>query len=289
MMFDAVLRCLPIPLGRELIRVARTRREGIAGISELHLTIGRRSFVRIGREQIFLGVEVTVSDMESTVRRLCQGAIYAHRDTITEGYISLEGGIRVGICGQARYESDRLVGVSDVSSLLFRIPTATSDLADELYSAWCITRHGMLIYSAPGVGKTTALRTLVGIMAEKCPEQRVAVVDERCEFSVTECRRLGVMLLRGYRRADGMEIALRTMSPTVIAVDEIGTRRESDAMTESLNSGVKLIATAHATDKYELEKRGGTQPFLEAGVFDVFFGIFHTDAGYSCKIEDLVC
>ena len=90
-------------------------------------------------------------------------------------------------------------------------------------------------------------------------------------------------------RADGMEIALRTMSPSIIAVDEIGARRESDAMVESLNSGIKIIATAHARDRCELEKRGGLAPFLKAGAFDVFFGIFHTDAGYSCKIEDLVC
>ncbi len=288
-MFDGILRCLPAPFAREVVRLAQTRKGGALGVSEVHMTLGRRSFVRIGREQIFLCVEVTASDMESTVHRLCQGAIYAHRDTITEGYISLDGGVRVGICGQARYESDRLVGVSEVSSLLFRIPTATSSLADELYAAWCHTRRGMLIYSAPGVGKTTALRTLVGMIANNSPEQRVAVVDERCEFSVAECRRLGVMLLRGYRRSEGMEIALRTMSPTVMAVDEIGARSESDAMTESLNSGVKLIATAHATDRYDLERRGGTQPFLTAYVFDVFFGIFHTDVGYSCKVEDLVC
>lgn len=288
-MFNAVLRMLPTDVGREVVRLSRSRRAGLGGVSELHLTLGRRSSVLIGTERIYLGVDITADDMESTVYRLCQGAVYAHRDTITDGYISLEGGIRVGICGQARYESDRLVGVSDVSSLVFRVPTAVSSLADELYTAWCGIRRGMLIYSAPGVGKTTALRTLVSMIAERCPNERVAVVDERCEFSLAECRRTGVILLRGYRRADGMEIALRTMSPTVIAVDEIGARGESDAMTESLNSGIRLIATAHATDRCDLDRRGGIAPFLRAGAFDAFFGIFHTDMGYSCKIEELVC
>ena len=79
------------------------------------------------------------------------------------------------------------------------------------------------------------------------------------------------------------------MSATVIAVDEIGARTESLAMAESLNSGVKLIATAHAADRSGLEKRGGFAPFDNAEVFDVFFGIFHTDTGYSCKIEEKVC
>lgn len=288
-MFTGILRCLPAAVGRELSRLARTRKGGIDRLSELHLTLGTRSSVLLGGERIFLGTEVTPSDMECTVHKLCGGAVYAHRDTITEGYISLDGGIRAGICGQARYESDKLVGVSDVSSLVIRLPTVSSSLSGELLAAWQSVKHGMLIYSAPGVGKTTALRTLVGMIAEACPCERIAVVDERCEFSVLDCRRLGVMLLRGYKRAEGMEIALRTMSPTVIAVDEIGARTESAAMAESLNSGVKLIATAHATDRCELERRGGFEPFIKACAFDVYFGIFHTDGGYSCKIEELVC
>lgn len=288
-MFDGIIGCLPERVGRELLRIAHTRRGGVGQISEIHITLGRRSSALIGGERVIIGVEVTSHDMDITVHRVCGGAIYAHRDTISDGYVSLRGGVRVGICGQARYESDRLVGVSEVSSLVFRIPTAASSLKDELFSAWQGTKRGMLIYSPPGVGKTTALRTLVGMIAKECPFERVAVVDERCEFSVDECRRLGVMLLRGYKRADGIEIALRTMSPTVIAVDEIGARRESDAMTESLNSGIRLIATAHAKERAELGSRGGVEPFLQVGAFDVFFGIFHTDAGYSCKIEELVC
>ena len=288
-MLASILHNLPQNVRQALFHVARTRKGGIDDVSELHLTIGRRSSVKIGGERIFIGADVSSSDMEATVYRLCGGAVYAHRDTITDGYISLVGGIRVGVCGQARYESGRLVGVSDVSSLVFRVPTARSSLAESLYSAWQGVRCGMLIYSPPGVGKTTALRTLVGMIGERCTDERVAVVDERCEFSVDECRNIGVMLLRGYKRADGMEIALRTMSPTVIAVDEIGARSESDAMTQSLNSGVRLIATAHASTRSELERRGGFAPFIKACAFDVYFGIFHTDKGYSCKIEELVC
>ncbi len=288
-MFGNILCCLPTNVGRELSRLARTRSGGISSVSELHLTIGRRSSVLIGGERIFLGVDVSIQDMEGVVYKLCKGAVYAHRDTMTDGYISLDGGIRVGVCGQARYESDRLVGISEISSLVFRVPTASSSLADELFSAWQSTQKGMLIYSAPGVGKTTALRTLVSMIATDRPDERIAVVDERCEFSVAECRRLGVMLMRGYKRADGMEIALRTMSPTVIAIDEIGARGESDAMTESLNSGVRLIATAHALGRSALSLRGGFAPFLKAAVFDTFFGIFHTDTGYYCKVEENVC
>lgn len=283
----ALLECLPSALRRELLGVARSRVGGVDAYSEIHMTVGRQSSVVTGTERVFLTSEITAADMQRTVAALCEGSVYAHRDTIADGYISLGCGIRVGLCGQARYERGRLVGVSDVTSLVIRIPTARSSLLGELYSAWSETERGMLIYSVAGGGKTTALRTLSSYIA-MTERTRVAVIDERCEFSVQECRRCGIMLFRGYRRADGMEIALRTMTPDVLVVDEIGGSSESCAMLESLNSGVRLLATAHASSLDSLVKRNGIAPFLDKDIFDTFFGIFHTDGTYSAKMERIL-
>ncbi len=282
--YNALFACMPTTVRRELVSVANSRIGGVDSYSEIHLTVGTRSSVVSLSERIFLTASITESDMQSTVAALCEGSVYAHRDTIAGGYISLDCGIRVGICGQARYERGTLVGVSDISSLVIRIPTASSSLSAELYDAWQRTEHGMLIYSAPGVGKTTALRTLVSRIAIE-ERARIAVIDERCEFSVDECRRCGVMLFRGYKRADGMEIALRTMTPDVLAVDEIGSRAESDAMLESLNSGVRILATAHGESVESLSLRGGIRTFMDNYIFDTYFGIFHTDGIYFSKIE----
>ena len=284
--FSAIFDAVPRRAAYEIERIASQRCSGVGGISELHLCVGRKSSLIIERERVFLGCPVSADDMRDTVARLCEGAVYAHRDTISAGYISMPSGVRVGIVGRARYENDRAVGISEVSSLVFRVPTQSSSLLPELYSAWERTERGMLVYAKAGVGKTTALRSLSAEIALR-EKVRIVVVDERCEFSREECEARGIVLMRGYRRAQGMEIALRTMSPDIIVVDEIGAHAESVGMVHSLNSGVKLIATAHANTRESLYKRMGLAPFFEAGAFDTLFGIFYTDATYSSKMEKI--
>ena len=280
--YERIFNILPQAMSGELRRIAASRR---VGFSEFHLCVGSRSSVSYLRERIFLSSALTPDDMRSVVMRLCRGALYAYRDTITDGYICMEDGIRVGICGQARYESGRLVGVSDITSLLFRIPSSDSSLTGELYSAFSECRQGMLIYAVAGGGKTTALRSLTSRLAEGKRGARICVIDERCEFSVEECSRCGIDLFRGYKRSDGMNIALRTMAPDVIAVDEIGGRAEAEDMLDSLNSGVKIIATAHASSLEELKRRRSIEPFFEYGIFDRFVGIYNEGGVYRCRTD----
>ena len=276
---------LPSGVKRELFSIASSRKGGYLGFSELRLSVGCRSSVVSRGERIYLGSRISPSDIGEVVRRICKGALYAYRDTITEGYLALEGGVRVGVCGHARYEGDRLVGISDISSLVFRIPTATSELIDQLIEAFNESRRGMLIYSKVGGGKTTALRSLVSAISVGKGAMRVAVVDERCEFSPEECARCGVDLLRGYKRALGVEIALRSMAPEVVVIDEIGARREAEAMIDSMNSGVRILASAHAASLSELKRRSSLIPFFEHGIFDTYIGIFNTDGVFRCEIS----
>lgn len=213
--------------------------------------------------------------------------MYAHRDNIKEGYLTVDGGVRVGICGQARYEGGAFVGVSSISSLVFRIPTAASSNAGLLYDAWQECKKGMLIYSPPGVGKTTALRSLVGMLGEGRFGLQVVVVDERCEFIPGDYKSASVDILRGYRRAEGIEIALRVLSADVICVDEIGCSGEAKAILESLNSGVKFIASAHASSYAELTQRVNIKTLLDGGVFDVFVGLSLRDGARVAEITRL--
>jgi stage III sporulation protein AA len=270
---EKVLYALPLRIRGEILRLVDSRGVGVGGISEIRLrTVGKNS-VTVSGEKVPLASSVSPEDMSKTVSVLCGGSLYANRDGIREGYISLPGGVRVGVCGEARYDGGKLVGISNITSLVFRIPTDSFFGSGALYEAWLSCRHGMLIYSPPGVGKTTALRTLVGLIAGGRSGEEVCVVDERREFSHESYNRASVDILRGYKRAEGMEIALRTLSPGVIAVDEVGRLSEAEAMLESMNSGVKIIATAHSGSLDELRKRANMKPFFAAGIFDVFVGI----------------
>lgn len=287
--YSEIYSALPSVLLSEIKRISSGFSGGIYAVSEIRLVRGGGSSFIMGGRRYRLYSVLSRDELEEVFFKVCSGAIYAHRDTVTEGYVCTTEGVRVGVCGTARYDGGRLVGVSDVNALVFRIPTAESSLKEELYNAYKECERGLLIYSRAGVGKTTALRTLVPLIAKREPRENIAVVDERCEFDPAVCESHGVMLLRGYDRARGMEIALRTLTASVIVIDEIGGRSESDGLLSSLLSGVKFVATAHAECFSDLKNRSGVKPLVDRDVFDVFFGIRYTDRGYSCEVEKREC
>ena len=287
--YSEIYSLLPSALVSEIKRVADGFLNGTSLVSEIRLVRGSGSSFIMNGQRYKLYTKLFRDELEEVFFKICSGAIYAHRDTVSEGYVCTGGGIRVGVSGTARYDCGKLVGVSDINALVFRIPTAESTFKEELYESYLKCKRGLLIYSKAGVGKTTALRTLVPLIAKRDPRENIAVVDERCEFDPAVCEENGVMLLRGYDRARGMDIALRTLSAGVIVIDEIASVGESGEILSSLLSGVKFIATAHANHLSELLERSCVKPLVETGVFDVFFGIRYTDRGYSCEVEQREC
>ena len=264
---------IPIQIKEEVSRISLSRGVGLCSVSEIRLRAHGRNSVIILGERIYLSARISAEDIARTFFLICEGAVYAQRESIKDGYVTLYGGVRVGICGQARYDGGHLVGVSNISSLVFRIPTAAFSDAASLYDAFVKCERGMLIYSPAGAGKTTALRTLAAMIGSGKGAEQVAVIDERGEFIFEDYINASVDILRGYKRADGMEIALRTLSPTVIVVDEVGRVREAEAMLESLNSGVRVLASAHSNSFAELKKRVALKPFFENKIFDAYAGI----------------
>ena len=280
-----VISLLPRGVRDEILRVAGSRRSGVDGISEIMLRREGRSGVVIGGERLGLAYRITREECEWLFGRLIDGALYAHRDSIAEGYISLEGGVRVGISGSARYESDRLVGISDIRSLLFRIPTGRCDFSEELYSVYKAgIRQGMLIYSPPGVGKTTALRALAHRIGSERLGVRVAVVDERCEFSERDYRDCEVDILRGYKRREGVEIATRTLSPGLIVIDEIGSD-DAESLLDVVKCGIPLIATAHAASFEEVRAKPALRRLYSSSVFSVFVGLSRMGGKYILSVD----
>lgn len=252
-------------------------------VSEIHIVKGSGSSIRLISRNIYLGVTVSERDIEEIVSRITGRALYAYRDTIKEGYLSLEGGIRVGVCGQARYEGDRFVGISRVTSLLIRLPRMECPFVDRLLEAFMESERGLLIFAPGAGGKTTALRALIRRLGEN-RAGRISLIDERGEIADADFLGLDVDVFSGYRRGEGMQIALRVMSPEILAVDEIGTSRESEEMLDSLLGGARLIATAHARSFEEVKRRKNIVPFIELGVFDRYAGIYRKNNGFECEI-----
>ena len=279
---ELVYAALPIRIKRAVERAAEFC--GLCPL-EIHICLGSGSSVRFASGKTYLGVSVFERDIENILAEFTGRALYAHRDTLREGFLSLGGGVRVGVCGQARYEGGSLVGVSSVSSLLIRIPTSECSFADRLADAFLVCKRGMLIFAPPSGGKTTALRALILRLSE-LGAGRISIIDERGELDTGAFAFCDVDLFRGYRRSQGMEIALRVMSPEIIAVDELGSGAENCEILESLFGGVRFIATAHASSLEELKKRKNLEPFFRMEAFDSYARIFRSDRGFECEIID---
>lgn len=284
---DRVIDLLPSAMRDEIRRLASGRRTGTRGIREIRLRRMGLCSILIGRERLALCLTPSRLEMDELILRLTEGAMYAHRDSIASGYISIGDGIRVGICGHAAYENNRLVGTDDMRSLLFRIPSGECDIEEELREIYGEgIGRGMLIYSPPGVGKTTALRSLAGIIGGGSSPRRVVIVDERCEFSEEDYRGCEVDILSGYKRSEGVEIATRTLSPEVIVIDEIGAE-DARSLLSVARCGVPLIASAHASDREELFIRPAISDLLSLGVFSVLVGLSCLDGRYSLRVDRL--
>lgn len=282
-----ILELLPTELAMEIERIALTRRGGISGIREISLRRFGSSEMNLLGEVIALRCEIDAYGMEILIQKLTKGALYAHRDSIASGYISVGDGIRVGVVGSANYEGGRMVGISAISSLNFRIPTGECAFSEEIYSIYTSgIGAGMLIYSPPGVGKTTALRSLAKSIGGGDNSARVIIVDERGEFPEDDFAGCRVDVLRGYKRREGIEIATRTMSAELIIIDELGA---DDAMSivDVVRCGVPIIASVHAASFQELKGKVSLRPLFECSSFDLAVGIEVKGKKYLLRVDKL--
>lgn len=219
-------------------------------VSEIHLRRGRRVVVSMGESNLLLDTVLRGEEIERVVEGLCEGSFYAHVDRLRAGYLSF-GGVRVGLCGQVATESGRICGVSDIFSLCIRLPHRVNldmRFLRPLLASFPVPR-GLLAFSPPGGGKTTFLRECARELASGEKPLRVAVVDTREELSYSlESPELNIDLLCGYPKAEGIEIAVRSLGSQVIVCDELGDAEEIASILAMRDGGVPLIASAHGAD-----------------------------------------
>ncbi len=253
----------------ELIKSGKMR---APDISEIRLRVSGDSSVSYLGENILLGEMVSPGEISECITKLCRGSVYAHMDTIRAGYIRVGDGIRVGVCGRLAADGRAVCEITSVNIRIAHIIRGVSERFIRLcYDPPRI--NSLLIYSSPGIGKTTVLReTAVRLGGEF--SRRVALIDTRGElyiekmFSGTVCD-----VLSGYPRALGIEIATRTLSPEVIICDELGDADEARELLSAQNTGVPIIASAHASSLAELLARPNIRMLHDAGIFSGYVGL----------------
>lgn len=214
--------------------------------------------------------------MNQIIASLCQNSLYSHMDSMSEGYIAMKEGFRIGVAGRAVCENGIIKNLSSVNSLNIRIPRFVYNISLEIYMllSKSFFSKSVLIFSPPNMGKTTVLRDLIRQLSSGSPPRRVAVVDTRCEIETEELREsCHIDFLSGYPRGKGIEIATRTLSPQYIVCDEIGGIEETKTLLSAQNAGVPVVATAHASTSDELLLRENIRILHERQLFSYYIGI----------------
>ncbi len=221
-----------------------------------------------GKEKEFWP-KVETQFVEDILQRACHHSAYAYSDSIRQGYLTIEGGHRIGICGFGVTENGNISTIKDPSSVNIRIARQARNFAAALLPQIC---DSVLILGPPGSGKTTLLRDFVRILSDN-RRQNIGLADERGEVSA--CTK-GVNQLDVGSRTDvlvnipkskAIMMLLRTMNPSWIAVDEVTAPADIAAMEQASYCGVKLLATAHGNGMEDLYRRPLYRKLMETGVF----------------------
>ena len=255
------LSILPPGLRQEVDRIGRN------DLQELHLRLGRAPRMILGNRYEDVKGIVNQEDLNYVINQASQFSPWAAA-TASQGFLTAPGGHRIGICGQAVIQNDKVMGIRSPMSLCIRVARDFPGIANELKSI----RDSILIIGPPGCGKTTLLRDYI---RQRSMDNRyaIAVVDEREELfpnsNGSPCFDPGpnTDILYGASKSEGILMALKTMGPGCIAVDEITSETDCQSLMKAAWCGVDLVATAHATNLDHLLHSPVYKPLMDARVF----------------------
>lgn len=199
--------------------------------------------------------------------------------TVSQGYLTAPGGHRIGLCGDAIMKDGSFTGFRTIKSVCIRI---ARDFPDTIRDQ-NLAGKSILILGAPGSGKTTLLRDIARKIAQ---DSMVCVVDERLELfpdGFPQGKKMDI--LSGCPKSIGIEIALRTMGPACIAVDEITSAADCQALIQAMFCGVSLLATAHAGGMPDFLRRPVYAPLRQTKLFDLFF-VLHADKTFHMEVSE---
>lgn len=243
-------------------------------VQEIRLRMNQNVCIRVKNQNIEIPRIVSQKDIREVINFVSNYSMHAYENELRQGFITIEGGHRVGVAGQVLTEKGNVKNMKHISSINIRISHEIKHCADQVmpYVVQNNRVYHTLIISPPRCGKTTLLRDLIRQISDA--NANVGVVDERSElagcYQGIPQNDVGCHtdVLDACPKTEGMLMLIRSMSPDVIAIDEIGGMEEVDAMKYAMHCGVKMLATVHGESMEEIRKKPLFEQLIKEHCFE---------------------